>query len=59
MGIKYSMEGFIIYLKLNTVGNSKRGFTDHHASRRSLTVGHHVADDNMQEQHCSSNAGYD
>ncbi len=27
MGIKYSMEGFIKYLKINTAGNSKRGFT--------------------------------
>ncbi len=29
MGIKYSMEGFITYLKINTVGNWKRGFIDH------------------------------
>ncbi len=36
MGIKYSMEGFIKYLKINTVGNWKRGFTDHNASGRSL-----------------------
>ncbi len=36
MGIKYSMEGYIIYLKINPVGNSKRGFTDHNASGRSL-----------------------
>ncbi len=28
MGIKYSMEGFIKCLKINTVGNSNRGFTD-------------------------------
>ncbi len=35
MGIKYSMEGFIKYVKLNTVGNSKRGFTD---SGRSLIL---------------------
>ncbi len=32
MGIKYSMEGFITYLNINTVGNSKRGFIDHNAS---------------------------
>ncbi len=38
MGIKYSMEGFIKYLKINTVGNSKRGFTDHNASGRSLIL---------------------
>ncbi len=38
MGIKYSMEGFIKYLKINMVGNSKRGFTDHNASGRSLIL---------------------
>ncbi len=32
MGIKYSMEGFTKYLKINTVGNSKREFTDHNES---------------------------
>ncbi len=32
MGIKYSMEGFIKYFKINTVGKSKRGFTDHNAN---------------------------
>ncbi len=26
MGITYSMEGFIKYVIINTVGNSKRGF---------------------------------
>ncbi len=36
MGIKYSMEGFIKYLIINTVGNSKRGLTDLDASGRSL-----------------------
>ncbi len=42
MGIKYSMEGFIKYLKINTVGNVKRGFTDHNASGRSyITVSYH------------------
>ncbi len=35
---KCSMEGFIKYLKINTVGNSKRGFTDLNASRRSLIL---------------------
>ncbi len=38
MGIKYSMEGFIKYFKINTVGNSKRGFTDHNASGISLIL---------------------
>ncbi len=38
MGIKYSMEGFIKYLKINTVGNCKRGFTDHNASGRNLIL---------------------
>ncbi len=38
MGNKYSMEGFIKYLKINTVGNSKRGFTDHNASGRRLIL---------------------
>ncbi len=49
MGIKYSMEGFIKYLKINTVGNSKRGFTDHNASGRSLILRSviTIADDNM------------
>ncbi len=46
MGIKYSMEGFIKYVKINTVGNSKRGFTD---SGRSLIL--KVANDNIQDQH--------
>ncbi len=32
MGIKYSMEGFITYLTINTVGNWKRGFIDHNTS---------------------------
>ncbi len=31
MGMKYSMEGFIKYFKINTLSNSKRGFTDHNA----------------------------
>ncbi len=59
MRIKYSMEGFIIYLKINTVGNTKRGFTDHNASRRSLILRSviTIADDNMQDQHCSCIAG--
>ncbi len=34
----YSMEGFIQYLKINTVGNTKQGFTDHNASRKSLIL---------------------
>ncbi len=38
MGIKYSMEGFIKYLQINTVGNSKQGFTDHNANGRSLIL---------------------
>ncbi len=38
MGIKYSMEGFVKYLIINTMGNSKRGFTDHNASRRGLKL---------------------
>ncbi len=60
MGIKYSMEEFIKYLKINTVGNSKRGFTDHNASERSLILRSvTIADDNMQDQHCSCIAGYD
>ncbi len=61
MGIKYSMEGFIKYLKINTVGNSKRGFTNHNASGRSLILRPviTIADDNMQDQHCLCIAGYD
>ncbi len=49
MGIKYSMEGFIKYLKINTVGNSKRRFTDHNASGRSLILRSviTIVDDNM------------
>ncbi len=58
MGIKYSMEGFIKYLIINTKGNSKR---DHNASWRSLILRSviTIADDNMQDQHCSCLAGYD
>ncbi len=43
MGIIYSMEGFVKYLIINTMGNSKRGFTDHNAKqeRSQITVGHH------------------
>ncbi len=61
MGIKYSMEGFINYLKINTVGNSKREFTDHNASGRSLILRAviTIAYDNMHDQHCSCIAGYD
>ncbi len=61
MGIKYYMEGFIKLLKINTVGNSKRGLTDHNASRRSLILRSviTITDDNMQDQHCSCIAGYD
>ncbi len=61
MGIQYSMEGFIKYKKKNTVGNSKRGFTDHNASGRSLILWSviMIADDNVQDQHCSCIAGYD
>ncbi len=43
MGIKYSMEGFIKYLMINTVGNSKRRFTDHKGETHIM-----IADDNMQ-----------
>ncbi len=55
MGIKYSMEGFIKYLKINMVGYSKPGFTDLNASRRSLISWSviTIVDDNMQDQHCS------
>ncbi len=61
MGNKYSMEGFIKYVKINTVGNSKQGFTDHNASGRSIILRSviMIADDNMQDQHCSCIAGYD
>ncbi len=61
MGNKYSMEGFIKYLKINMVGNLKRGFTDHIASGRSLILRSviTIANDNMQDQHCSCIAGYD
>ncbi len=38
MEIKYFMEGFIKYKKIYMVGNSKRGFTDHNASGRSLIL---------------------
>ncbi len=61
MGIKYSMEEFIKYKKKNKVGISKRGFTDHNTSGRSLILRSviTIADDNMQDQHCSCIAGYD
>ncbi len=53
--------GFIKYLKINTVGNSKGGLTDHNASGRSLILWSviTIADDNMQDQHCSCITGYD
>ncbi len=61
MGIRYSMEGFIKYLKINAVGNLKRGFLDHNESGRSLILRSviMIADDNLQDQHCSCIAGYD
>ncbi len=61
MGIKYSMEGFLKSVKINTVRNSKRGFTDHNASSRSLLLQSviTIADDNMQDQHCLCITGYD
>ncbi len=42
-------------------GLIKQGFTDHNASRRSLILRSAItiADDNMQDQHCSCTAGYD
>ncbi len=54
------MEGFIKYLKIKMVGNSKRGFTDHNASGRSFILRSVITimDDNMQDQHCSCIAGY-
>ncbi len=52
MGIKYSMEGFITYLKINTVGNSKRGFIDHNTSGRSLILRSRMTT-------CSCIVGYD
>ncbi len=61
MGIKYSMEGFIKYFKINMVGNSKQGLTDHNASGRSLILQSviTIADDNIQDQHCTCIAAYD
>ncbi len=52
MVIKYSMEEFIKYLIINTMGNSKR-VTDHKASGRSLILWSviMIADDNMHNQH--------
>ncbi len=60
MGIKYSMEGFIKKNK-KYGGYSKRGFTDLNASGRSLILRSviTIADDNMQDQHCSCITGYD
>ncbi len=41
------------------VGNSKRGFTDHNSSRRSLILQSVVTiPDDMQDQHCSCITGY-
>ncbi len=37
MGIKYSMEGFIKYLKINTVGNRSQCKRE----KSHITVGHH------------------
>ncbi len=61
MGIIYSMERFIKYFKINMMGNSNEGFIDHYASGRSLILLSviTIADDNMQDQHCSCIAGYD
>ncbi len=61
MGIKYSMEGFTKYLIINTVGNTKRGFTDLNSSGRNLILWSviKITDDNMQQQHCSCLAVYD
>ncbi len=57
MGIKYSMEGFIKYKKINMVGNSKRGFTDHNASGRSLILRSVITIADEEDQHCSCIAG--
>ncbi len=54
MGMKYSVEEFLKYLKINMVGNMKRGFTDLNTCGRSLILLWSVitiADDNMQDQH--------
>ncbi len=45
MAIKYSMEGFIKYLIINTVGNPKRGFTG--LILRSVIT---IANDNLQDR---------
>ncbi len=52
MAIKYCMEGFIKYLNINTVGNSKRGFIDHDTSGRSLILRSRMIT-------CSCITGYD
>ncbi len=57
MGIKYSMEGFIKYFKINTVGNLKRGFKDHNGRSLTLRSVIMIMDDNMRDQHCSCIAG--
>ncbi len=61
VGIKYSMEGFIKYLIINTMGITRsQGFTDLNASGRSLIWRSviTITDDNLQDQHCSCIAGY-
>ncbi len=57
MGIEYSTEGFITYLTINTVGNSKRGFYGSQYKREKSPIT--ITDDNMQDQHCSCITGYD
>ncbi len=52
MGIKYSMEGLIKYKKINAVVTRSKG------SQITMQAGQEeshitVADDNMQDQHCS------
>ncbi len=49
------------YLQINTVRNSKWGFTDLNASGRSFILRSviTIAEDNMQDQHCLCITGYD
>ncbi len=48
---------YIKYKKINTVCHSKRGFIDHKCKQETSHIT--VADDNMQDQHCSCIAGDD
>ncbi len=60
MEIKYYIFNILRILKINRWVTRSEGVKDHNASRREVSLRSviTIADDNMQDQHCSCIAGY-